>query len=296
MQTTIPIYNAVLEGETDGITCVSLVDRPAVEADFLRFAKQTFAISENHLIGVLLRADYPIYRNDKDGEYYIKFQRKEIETIAMRFHQQPKTASLMHNGQLIEGINLVSLFVKDTARGIAPKDFDDVADGSLFGVYEVANAQVLARIKSGEIRGFSIEGYFGKQKTKFNNMNIAKKLLLKFLDETKAIKVDDGTTIIAADGGEIAEGKEVAYIERDETVANGEYQWGEKVVKIESGKVVEIREEEEETAPTTALTEVTREDLDAIITRIEHIEKVIFPNEPQQTDLKKTIKTILGRN
>ena len=314
---SVPIYNAVLEGNEDGITCVSLVDFPAVEVDFMQFDKvrPMLHVEGNRLIGVLLRADYPIYRISECGEpYYIRFTREQIWQIAEKFQRTDKVESLMHDGNAIEGVKMVSLFVKDTARGIDPKGFDEITDGSLFAVYQVENKEVLNLIKEGVIKGFSIEGYFGREKSKFsNNMKVLKSLLMKFLDESQTIKVSDELTIVAADGGEIAEGKEVAYIESDEPVADGEYEWNGKKVTIEGGKVAKIEDApaaeaepaedlaEEQPTEEPAAPAVTREEFDALIKRIEAIEKVVFPNgegeegEPTNDTLASIRRRVFGR-
>ena len=307
---SIPIYNAVLETEKDGITCVSLVDFPAVEVDFMRFekVKQLFAIEGNRLIGVLLRADYPIYRLDEQGEpYYIRFTKEQINTIAQRFQQTAKVESIMHNGKELDGVKLVSLFVKDAERGIDPKGFEDITDGSLFGVYSVENPEVLDLINGGVLKGFSIEGYFGREQSKFNNMKI-KSILMQFLDATKLIKVDEETTIVAADGGEIAEGKEVIYVEKEDKVADGVYDWDGKKVTITDGKVEkieevkEVKEEEEKETDTTLEGEtITREEFDALIARIDALEKIVMPNgegekgEPKNETLAEIKRRVFGR-
>lgn len=302
---SIPIYNAVLESNEDGITCVSLVDFPAVEVDFMRFAKEKpimLHVDGNKVIGVLLRANYPIFRIDEKGEpYYIRFTREQIWEIAQKFQQTAKVESLQHNGQSIEGVKLVSLFVKDTARGINPEGFDEIADGSLFAVYQVENKDVIDLINGGVLRGFSIEGYFGRELSKFNNMKL-KNILMKFLDATKLIKVDEETTIVAADGGEIAEGKEVIYVEKEEQVADGVYDWDGKKVTIKDGKVETIEEVKEETKEETSETlegeTITREEYDALVARIDALEKIVMPNtdgEAGETPKNETLAEIKRR-
>ena len=301
---SVPIYNAVLNSDEDGITCVSLVDFPAVEVDFMQFdaKKQMLQVEGNRLIGVLLRADYPIYRLGEDGKpYYIRFTREQIWQIAERFQRTDKVESLMHDGQPIEGVKMVSLFVKDEQRGISPKGFEEITDGSLFAVYQIENKEVLDLIKSGAIKGFSIEGYFGKEQSKFNKMNkLAALIKLGLADVTKLIKVDNETTIIAADGGEIAEGKEVIYVEKDEPVADGVYDWDEKKVTIKDGKVEKIEEKSEEVEQEGEA--ITREEFDTLVQRLEAIEKVVFPNkngeegEPvQQKSMREKLNALLGK-
>lgn len=304
---SIPIYNAVLETEKDGITCVSLVDLPAVEVDFMQFAKQQVMlhVEGNKVIGVLLRAEYPIYRLDESGQpYYIRFTREQIWTIAQKFQQTQKLESLQHDGKVIDGVKLVSLFVKDTERGINPNGFDDIADGSLFAVYQVDNKDVLDLINGGVLRGFSIEGYFGREKSKFNNMKI-KSILMQFLDATKLIKVDEETTIVAADGGEIAEGKEVIYVEKEDKVVDGVYDWDGKKVTIKDGKVEKIEEvkeeKEEETTEELEGEPITREEFDALLARIDALEKIVMPNgegekgKPKNETLAEIKRRVFGR-
>lgn len=293
---TIPIYNADIADVTNGITCVSLVDAPAVESDFFQFAKQhlQLSVNGNKVMGVLLRADYPIYRTDAEGAYYIRFTRDVIWEIAKRFQQADKLESIQHNGQTIEGVKLVSLFVKDVERGINPAQFDEVSDGSLFAVYEIENKEVLHAIQQGVLRGFSIEGYFGMNKSKFNNNMKIKDFLKKFIDDTNVIKVDDNKTIIAADGGELVEGKEVAFLETDDQVPDGEYKAGGKVYVIKENKIAEIREETAEPEPDNGQ-QLADEQLKALEERIAAIEKVVFA-EPQQQmqNARDMIKNILG--
>ena len=45
-------------------------------------------------------------------------------------------------------------------RGIAPVEFADVPDGSLFGTYKVENQVIWDAIKANKFKGFSLEGVF----------------------------------------------------------------------------------------------------------------------------------------
>ena len=75
----IPVYDAIIGEEGTGMTCISLVDEPAVMSDFVAMAKASprmmYAVEseEKRLVfGVVMRADFPLYRRtDKGVEYYI---------------------------------------------------------------------------------------------------------------------------------------------------------------------------------------------------------------------------------
>ena len=174
----LPIYQLEISDDlNDGaeVDFVALVDRPAIERNFLKFkeARSNFAIqSEDRRIvsGALMLADTPIYRNDQNGEYYVTFTKETIEKIAQKFFKKgyQSNVNLMHDEmQAVDGITLYESFIVDPSRGIAPmKGFEDAPEGSWFGSFKVENDEVWQKIKSGEFKGFSVEGIFNYKKEK----------------------------------------------------------------------------------------------------------------------------------
>ena len=174
----LPIYQLEISDDlNDGaeVDFVALVDRPAIERNFLKFneAKANFAIqSEDKRIvsGALMLADTPIYRNDSNGEYYVTFTKATIEKIAQKFFKKgyQSNVNLMHDGdKQVEGVTMFESFIVDSERGIqAMKGFEDAPEGSWFGSFKVENDEVWNKIKSGEFKGFSVEGIFNYKKEK----------------------------------------------------------------------------------------------------------------------------------
>ena len=173
----IPIYEALIIDEIDGITAVSLVDAPAVESDFLKFNKEKekmlFSIDNEEkriVTGVVLRADFPIYRITNNGyEYYIVFSQDTIIKMTEKMLKQNtfNNINLNHNdNRFIEGVTLRELFIKDTEKGISPKGFEDISNGSLFATYHIENNEVWEQIKQGTFNGFSIECYVNIEEVK----------------------------------------------------------------------------------------------------------------------------------
>ena len=147
---------------------ISLVDIPAVESNFLAFAKEGekpahlyFVKDEERRIvrGVVMRADYPILRRNGDYEYFIVFRADTIRVMAEKYLTEGRAnaVNLMHEGEKVEGVNMVQFFIKDKERGIVPAGFDDVEDGSLFGEFHVTNNDIWDGVKAGTFKGFSIE-------------------------------------------------------------------------------------------------------------------------------------------
>ena len=253
----LPLYRAVFPEEADGILRVSLVDRPAVESDFMFFAKaekvQMYSVTdeEKRLVrGVILRADYPIYRVDPFlGEFYITFGKEEIRELAEKYlyDGRQNRVNIMHerNSDVL-GVNLRQIFIKDSANGIAPKGFDDIADGSLFGEYHVTNNEVWEAVKAGTYKGFSVEivgqikpNEFSKPKPK-NNM--IKAIFKKFMVELASVTTDKG--ILVWDGDEDLKAGDAVYIEEDgqsTPAPDGDYTVEDgKIIKVADGKVAEI--------------------------------------------------------
>lgn len=176
MEKKYDLYELSVDEETLGMYAVSLVEEPAVLKKWLAFSKEgksevkpaRLAIQdeEKHkLLGVVLRADFPIYRRDQMGEYYIIWRPAEIEKIARLFLLQgfQNAVNLDHNADafLEEGqIEIEQLIIKNSAMGISPKGFEDIEEGSLFAIYKVKNDALWKKIKEGEWNGFSMEGYY----------------------------------------------------------------------------------------------------------------------------------------
>jgi len=174
----LPIYQLEISEDLNDdveVDFVALVDRPAIERDFLMFkeSKANFIIqSEDRRIvsGALMLADTPIYRNDQNGEYYVTFTKETIEKIAQKFFKKgyQSNVNLMHDEALaVEGVTMYESFIVDSSRGVmAMKGFEDAPEGSWFGSFKVENESVWNKIKSGEFKGFSVEGIFNYKKGK----------------------------------------------------------------------------------------------------------------------------------
>ena len=166
----IPIYKAQINESDEGITAISFVREPAVETCFLQFAKQAqlnFSILDNKhkkIIAPVMRCDFPIYRNDKQmGEYYIVYDKETIEIMARKLLADKATDNLNkeHNPrEVMKGVYLEELFIKNVEKGINPIGFEEVENYSLFAVYAIEDFEVWNNIENGQFNGISLEGMF----------------------------------------------------------------------------------------------------------------------------------------
>ena len=274
----IPVFNATID-EDCGIIRVSLVDDPAVSKNFQVFNANArpmlYAVQDEdkHLVrGVIMRADYPIYRRDKSlGEYYIVYKPDVIRQMAEKYltEDRANNVNIMHKeGSDVEGVNMVQWFIK--GAGVAIDGFDDIADGSLFAEYHVTNEDVWAEIKAGTYKGFSLEGYFnlepeqnenyvqdvidkwGEYFSKIKNMANFKKFataLAKMLAKFASITTDKG--VLVWDTEDDLKAGDSVYVQSEDgtrvKAEDGDYKTDDgKVIKVADGKVAEIMDDDAE--------------------------------------------------
>jgi hypothetical protein len=167
----LPVYKLDINEFDDetGIDFVSLVENAAIQKDFLAFSETPikFAIQDEDkriVTGAAMIADLPIYRRDDvRGEYYVVFDKESIFKIAKKWARsnQYNSVNAHHKTPIMNGVSLFESYIIDRERGVMPPiGFEEVADGSWFVSYLIDNDDVWAKVKSGEFKGFSVEGVF----------------------------------------------------------------------------------------------------------------------------------------
>lgn len=168
----LPIYKMFInDNDETTVNYVALVDSPAIERNWFAFSKQmTFKADPIRKIitGALMIADLPIYRfSPSMGEFYVVFDKKEIEKIAQKFFKQGNTSNvnLMHDEKkIVDGVYMFESFIIDSSRGIkVPEGFTGITEGSWIASYKVENDDVWKQITDGKFQGFSVEGIFDMQ-------------------------------------------------------------------------------------------------------------------------------------
>jgi hypothetical protein len=126
---------------------------------------QSFSVvnsEERIVVGPAMVPDMKIYRRDETGEYYVFFDKKTIETIALKFYSKgfQQSANEMHM-KPIEGVTFFQSWIADESKGIPKmKQFEDLPDGTWFLGAKIMNDETWAKVKDGTFRGFSVEGMF----------------------------------------------------------------------------------------------------------------------------------------
>ena len=297
----LPIYNAEIKDERDGIIAISFVEEPAVESNFMLFGKQIplfFANEEKrNILGVIMRADFPIYRRDEDGnEFYVTYSADTIAKMAQKYFVSGavNTTSINHNGETLDGVSLVQWYIKDTDKGITPKGFDDVKNGSLFAEFHIENENLWTACKDGTFKGFSLEGYFTTEKTNLKSNKMENKIMQKvreLLVKLAKVTTDKGELSYEGDlevGTEVVDANGVAVSDGDYKLEDG------KIIVIKDGKVETIEEAvnlegEEKEVPAEEPT-FSKADFDALKADFDALKAVVDELKAKVDELKKPVE------
>ena len=180
------------EDEKSGIDAISVVESPAIESDFIALNKhqielKTIDDEKKILMGLALVPMKQIYRrNEKTNEeYYIYFSKETIRKASQLFlkNSNQNNATLEHQTK-IDGMTIVESWIVEDAKKDKSALYNFNAPvGSWMVSMKVDNPEIWKKVKSGEVKGFSIEGYFAE------NIEASKQ-------EFKSVVIDDDLAII----------------------------------------------------------------------------------------------------
>lgn len=180
MTKKIKKYKVGIDSETYAI---SMVESPAIESDFVALSKEEekrvfLESDERHMVyGAALIPDKDIYRNNGEQEFYISFTKESIEKMSQDFmkNYRQNEVTLDHEEMANDITITESWLVEDPYKDKANALGINVPKGTWMVGMKVNQIDVWERVKSGELKGFSVESMisledFSKQNT--NNMNI----------------------------------------------------------------------------------------------------------------------------
>ena len=182
------------DDEAIGVEAISVVENPAIESDFIALNNQEIKLAEINkekrlLMGALLIPKKPIYRKSGEDEYYIFFSEKTIAKASQLYLQNgnQSEATLEHKDQLKDLTLVESWIVEDKQKDKTALYGLDVPVGTWMGSVKVENDEIWNDyVKTGKVKGFSIEGYFA-DKMERPNEELKEDLEEKQLAELKKL-------------------------------------------------------------------------------------------------------------
>ena len=176
--------------QLSGVDAVSIVEFPAIESNFVSLNKQLALAKVDDekriLMGAALIPNKHIYRRNDKEEYYIFFSdetvRKASELFLMNSNQN--NATLEHEKELKDLSIVESWIVEDTEMDKSKKYGLDAPVGSWMVSMKVNNDAIWNDfVKTGKVKGFSIEGYFSDKL----EMSLQKEKELELVNKIKDI-------------------------------------------------------------------------------------------------------------
>lgn len=158
-------YKVGIDSETEAI---SMVTEPAIESDFVflskdkAIVKEAFSNDEKHMVyGAVLRPDFPIYRNDGENEYYLEFTSESIERMARDYMMNYRQGNVtIQHEEYANEVFMVESWIKqdmDKDKSVSVGLDKSLPIGTWFCGLYVNNNDVWERIRSGELKAFSVE-------------------------------------------------------------------------------------------------------------------------------------------
>ena len=264
--------------KSKGVFAISLVSAPATEETFIAMAKQDKIVKfakvdeeQRILMGLVLQPEQLIYRVDEDGnEFEMFFSAETIKDFSHNFFQSGfQLNSKLEHDETIENVTFVeSWLVADTKKDKSAAYGLSYPVGSWLVSMKVDNDDIWNNyIKTGELKGFSIDGMVELEEVNFKSniqMSKSNKNILALLKqivsgaeqevEVTLGSVKSGELDIQFDGETLEVGAPVFLLADEEKVslADGTYkldEGGEIVVKDGLVESMAEAEAEEEVAP-----------------------------------------------
>lgn len=184
-----PLFELQISEDEDStleVDYVALVDTPAIEKNFLAFneQKQYFAIDNERRIisGAAMIPNFPMFRKG-DGEmpdHKVFFSKETIYQIAQKFFMKGfnRNFNIMHDPEMkMDDVFVFESFISDEERGIMPmKGLEDTPNGTWFLSAKVNNDDAWGKVKSGDLKGLSVEGLFKYKKYKMTEEEAFEKI------------------------------------------------------------------------------------------------------------------------
>ena len=177
-----------------GIDAISIVEAPAIESNFIALKAHEIKFAQvdaekRILMGPVLIPDKPIFRkqvmNGEMQEFYVYFSKNTVSRASQMFLMKGNQgkATLEHD-MALQGICMVESWIKEDME----KDKSAIYGmndpiGTWMGCLKVTNDEIWNDyVKTGRVKGFSIEGYFADKSMPLSKVETDDEKLAKVID------------------------------------------------------------------------------------------------------------------
>ena len=197
------IVELVISDESEELTidAISLVTSPAIEQDFVFFGKDKNNLTlakideeKRMLVSPALIPNKQIFRYDPntDSNYYVYFSKETVRQASELYlkHNNHHKATYQHEDR-VSGVLTIESWIKEGEQDKSKLYGFDLPDGTWFVKMKIENDEMWNKIKDGELKGLSIEGYFINKMEKMGKQQYSNEEIREAIKELlSAQKVD----------------------------------------------------------------------------------------------------------
>jgi len=176
------------------IDAISLVTSPAIEQDFVFFGKEknnlTFAKVDEEkrmLVSPALIPNKQIFRHDPntDSDYYVFFSKETVRKASELYlkHNNHHKATYQHQDRVSGILTVESWIIEDTKLDKSTLYGYSLPVGTWMVKLSISNDEIWSKIKDGELKGLSIEGYFTDRMEAMSEKQPTNEEILEALNE-----------------------------------------------------------------------------------------------------------------
>ena len=179
-----------------GVHAMSLVENPAIEVDFVALSKtrkvQQAAVEEGErkmVYGAVMLPEQLIYRVDAVGrEYYCKYSKETINKIAQEYLKR----NMHHNSNLeheipVAGCTVVESWITEGQYDKSQNFGFNFPEGTWCIGMKIDNDEVWQSIKQGDVKGFSLEGFFTEISDEYMTQQEIEKIMKELENELSGL-------------------------------------------------------------------------------------------------------------
>ena len=175
------------------IDAISLVSAPAIEQDFVFFNKEKNNLTlakideeKRMLVSPALIPNKQIFRYDpnSDSEYYVYFSKETVRQASELYlkHNNHHKATYEHSDR-VSGVLTVESWIKEGDQDKSKMYGFNLPNGTWFVKMKIENDDLWKKVKTKEVVGLSIEGYFVDKMQKMSEKQPTNEEILTALNE-----------------------------------------------------------------------------------------------------------------
>lgn len=223
---------------------VSLVDKPAIEKNFIYFNDEiphmfVFEQQEERIaVGPAMIPNIKMPRRDeKTGEiFYVYFSKDSIAKASELFLKQDKASkqNTDHQNNFTEDVYVMESWIKEDTQDKSSKyGFNALPIGTWFVKMRIKDDKIWERVKSGELNGFSVQGdfvlgretyesAFSRPKKRYKKVRERYKKMYKGLGKKEKEALDQILYMVEMDSNDMFDNPAAAIARSKELGLNGE--------------------------------------------------------------------------